>query len=60
MLFLIDCFGIEMVLCGLYLKNFDLTKGLLFDTFIITVWYILCRGDHSVLEFESFSPLMYW
>jgi len=26
-----------MVLCDLYLKRFDLTKGLLFNTFVITV-----------------------
>ena len=52
----INCFGIEMVLCDLYLK----TKGLLFDTFIITVWYTLYRCDHSVLEVESFSPPMNW
>jgi len=32
-----------MVLCDLYLKRFDLTKGLLFTTFVITVWYKLCR-----------------
>ena len=55
-----NCFGIEMVLCDLYLKRFDLTKGLLFDTFSITVWYKLCRYDHSVLELESFSPPMKW
>jgi len=36
-LFLINFFGIKMVLCNLYLKRFDLTKGLLFDTFVITV-----------------------
>ena len=29
-----------MVLCDLYLKRFDLTKGLLFETFVITVVYI--------------------
>jgi len=49
-----------MVLCDLYLKRFDLTKGLLFDTFSITVWYKLCRYDHSVLEMESISPPMNW
>jgi len=38
-----SCFGIVMVLCDLYLKRFDLTKGFLFDTFEITVWYKLCR-----------------
>ena len=43
---LTNCSGIEMVLCDLYLKRFDLTKGLLFDTFVITVWYKLCRCDH--------------
>ena len=32
-----------MVLCDL----FDLTKGLLFDTFVITVWY------NSVIESVS-------
>jgi len=47
-----------MVLCNLYLKRFDLTKGLLFRTFVTTVWYKLCRCDHSVLEFKSFSLLM--
>jgi len=51
-LFLINCFRIEMVLCDLYLKMFDLTKGLLFEIFAITVWYKLCRRDHSVLEFK--------
>jgi len=40
-----------MVLCDLHLKRFDLTKGLLFDTFVITVWYKLFRCDHSVLDF---------
>ena len=51
-----------MVLCDLYLKRFDLTKGLLFETFVrvITVWYKLCRCDHSVLEFKSFSLLINW
>jgi len=49
-----------MVLCDLYLKRFDLTKGLLFKTFVITVWYKLCRCDHSVLEFKSFPLLTYW
>jgi len=41
-----------MVLCDLYLKRFDLTKDLLFDTFSITVWYKSSRYDHSVLESE--------
>jgi len=45
-----NCFGIEMVLCDLYLKRFDLTKGLLFDTFSVSVWYKLCHYDHSVLR----------
>ena len=35
------------MLCDLYLKRFDLTKGLLFDTFFITVWYKLCRCTHT-------------
>jgi len=39
---------ISLVLRDLYLKRFDLTKGLLFDTFSITVWYKLCHYDHSV------------
>jgi len=43
-----------MMLCDLYLKRFDLTKDLLFETFLITVWYKLCRCDHSTLELESF------
>jgi len=49
-----------MVLCDLYLKRFDLRKGLLFKTFVmtITVWYKLCDCDHSVLEFELFSLLI--
>jgi len=47
-----------MVLCYLYLKRFDLTKGLLFKTFVITVGYKLCLCDQSVLEFKSFSLLM--
>ena len=59
-LFLINCFGIEMVLCDLYLKRFDLTKGLKFKTFVISVWYKLCCGDHLVLELRSFSLLMNW
>jgi len=47
-----NCFGIEMVLCDLYLKRFDLTKCLLFDTFSITAWYKLCHYDHSVLRVQ--------
>jgi len=35
MLFLINCFGIELVLCDLYLIRFFLTMGLLSDTFPI-------------------------
>jgi len=49
-----------MMLFDLYLKKFDLTKGLLFETFLITVWYRLCRRDHSILELKSFSPPMNW
>jgi len=55
-----ELFGIEMVSCDLHLKRFDLTKGLLFETFVITVWYKLCRCDDSVLEFKSFSLLINW
>ena len=58
--FFINCFGIEMAWCDLYLKGFDSAKGLLFDTFSSTVWYKSCRYDHSVLELESFSPPMNW
>ena len=57
---MINCFGIDIVLCNLYLKRFDLTKSLLFDTFVITVWYKLFRCDQSVLGFKLFSPLMNW
>jgi len=55
-MFVINCFGIEMLLCDLYLK----TKDLLSDTFMTTVWYKLYRCDHSVFEFESLSPSMNW
>ena len=37
-LFLINYFGIELVLCDLYLTRFDLTKDFLFDTFFIAVF----------------------
>jgi len=47
-----------MVLCDLYLKKFDLTKGLLLKTFVMTVGYKLCRCDHSVMECKSFSLLI--
>ena len=43
-----------MVMCDLYLKRFDLTKGLFFDSFSITVWYKLCLYDHSELELKPF------
>ena len=67
-LFLMNYFGIELVLCDMYLKTFDLTKNLLFfifkvllcDTFLITVSNKLCPCDYSVLDFESFPPLIYW
>jgi len=52
-LFFINGFVIEMVMCDLYLKRFDMTKGLLFDTFSITVWYKLCRYDHSKKKLRS-------
>ena len=38
MFYIINCFGIELVLCDLYVTRFDLAKGLLFDTFIIAVF----------------------
>ena len=44
--FIINCFGIELVLCDLHVTRFDLAKGLLFDTFFIVVFYKLCRCDH--------------
>jgi len=37
-----------MVLCDLYFKRFDLTKGLSFKTFVMTVWYKLCRCALSI------------
>ena len=57
---LINCFEFQRVLCDLHLKRFKLTKRFLFDTFVITVWYKLCRCDRSVLEFKPFSLLMIW
>jgi len=51
----IICFQIELVLCDLYLMKFDLTKGLLFNTFFIAIFYELCRYDYWVLEFEWFQ-----
>jgi len=59
-LFLTNCFGTQIVLCDLHLKRFDLTRSLLFGTFLITVWHKLWRCDHSVLKLESFSPAMNW
>ena len=53
-LFFNKWFGIEMVLCDLYFKRFGLTVGLLFDTCVITVSYMLCRCDFSALDFKSF------
>jgi len=49
-----------MMLCDLYPKRFDLTKDLLFETFLITVWYKLCCCEHSTLELESISLPMNW
>ena len=40
-MFLMNCFGIEMVLCNLYLERFDSTKGLLFDTFVKPIQCVL-------------------
>jgi len=48
-MFVMNCLGLEMVLCDLYLK----TQGLLFDTFISTVWHKLYRCDHSVLRVRN-------
>ena len=36
--FLMNCLGIELVLCDLYITRFVLTKGLLFDTFFIVMF----------------------
>jgi len=50
-----------LIQIDLYFKRFVLTKGLLFDTFLSTVWKKLCGHDHSVLEFELFSlPMNRW
>jgi len=38
MLFLINYFGIEFVLCDLYLTRFALTKGLLIDTLFVAIF----------------------
>jgi len=46
-LFLVNSFGHDLESCNLYLKRFDLTEGLLFDTFLITAWNKLCTYDHS-------------
>jgi hypothetical protein len=35
----INHFGIELVLCSLYLTKFDLTKDLLLDAFFIAVFH---------------------
>jgi len=50
--YLVSCklFWIELLVCNLYVKRFDLTKGLLFDTLFNTVWYKLCSCKHSILE----------
>jgi len=48
------------MLCDLYLKRFVLTKGLLSKTFVITIWYKLCPGDHLVFEFKPFSLPKNW
>ena len=57
MLFLENYFGIEMVLCDFYLKRFDLTKNLLFETSQL-LFGTKSRCDHSMLELKSFSPPM--
>jgi len=49
-------FVVELRMCDLCLVRFDLTKGLLFDIFFITVWYKLCCCNHLLLELESFTP----
>jgi len=47
-LFLINCFGIELVLCDLYLTRFVLTKGLLFDTLFIVLVQIVSLWSLSI------------
>jgi len=45
--------GIELMLCALYLKRFDLTKSLLFDTFCITFCtncYMLVHIIHTLIR----------
>jgi len=49
------------VLCDfkLYLMRFVLTTGFLFDTSFF-FGYKLCRSNHGVFEFESFSIPINW
>jgi len=49
MLFLMNCFGIEMVLCDLLLKTFDLTKGYL------TLSQLLFGTNYVVMITEYWS-----
>jgi len=57
MSFLINCFGIEVVLCDLYLTRFDFTKGSSFDTFFTALFFTNCA---IVMKFESFSIAINW
>jgi hypothetical protein len=47
-----------MVLYVLNLRRFDLTKGLLFETFFIIVWYKLCHCDHGVGIISTYNKLV--
>jgi len=40
------CFGIEFQFSKIHLARFDLTKGLVFDDFVIAIWYKLRHCDH--------------
>jgi len=51
--FLMNCFGIELALCDLYLTRFVLAKGLLFDTFYRCIFTQIKSCDHWIFEFES-------
>jgi len=42
-----------MMLCDLYLKRFDLTKGLLFDTFVIVLLWSLSIGVQMIFATDE-------
>ena len=62
-----NCFGIEIVLCNLYLKSFDLTKGLLFENFRnyclvqIVSWWSLSIGVQIIFTTNKwYTGLKTW